>query len=101
MSKMKKTFSWALAAALMGVSLPALADNDEMHYHQNRSQYISYEQAAKIAADKVGGQVSDVDFEYSPIRGAYFEVEVYGRDGEYDVIIDAKTGRVISSYRDY
>ncbi|MDO4693888.1 MAG: PepSY domain-containing protein [Eikenella sp.] len=97
----RKHIAWTLAAGLMAASLPALADNDEMHYHQNRSQYISYEQAAKIAADKVGGHVSDVDFEYSPIRGAYFEVEVYGRDGEYDVIIDAKTGRVISSYRDY
>lgn len=97
----RKNIALVLAAGLMAASVPAFADNDELHYQQNRSQYISYEQAAKIAADKVGGRAGKVDFEYSRTKGAYFEVDVMGRDGEYDVIIDAKTGRVISSQRDY
>lgn len=101
MTKVKKPAALLFAAALTAFAAPALADEDERHYHQNQGQYISYEQAAKIAADKVGGQAGEVDFEYSRVRGAYFEVEVFGRDGEYDVVVDAKTGRVISAYRDY
>ena len=102
MLKLKNTSSLLLAVGLLAVSAPALADEDDRHYLQNQSRYISYEQAAKIAAGKIpGGRVGEVDFEYSHIGGARFEVEVYGQDGEYDVILDAKTGKVLSVQRDY
>lgn len=71
-------------------------------YQKNQSQYISHEQAAQAAVAQVtGGQAGDVDFEYNPWRGAHFDVEVYGQNGEYDVIVDAKTGKVLSVRRDY
>lgn len=87
--------------ALMAVSAPALADDKRM-YEQNRAQYITYEQAREIAMNKIktigGGTVekSDVDFEYSKSRGAYFEVDVKDVNGRYwEVKVDAKTGEVL------
>ena len=92
----------ALAAALMAaVSAPAIADNDEYYYQQNSSKFISYEQAAQAAKASVkGGRVQDVEFEHG-YRGAYFEVEVLGAAGEYDVVVDAKSGKVLSVRRDF
>lgn len=91
----------SLALGLMAVSTTARADEDERHYQQHSGQYISQEQAAKIAADKVGGRAGEVDFEYSRHRGAYFEVEVFNEQGEHEVKVDAKSGNVLSATRDY
>lgn len=98
---LKHTQTAALAAAfLMAFSAPAMADNDEYYYQQNSSQFISYEQAAQAAQARVkGGRVQDVEFEHG-YRGAYFEVEVLGAGGEYDVVVDAKSGKVLSVRRD-
>lgn len=92
-----------IAAAALSFSAPVFADDDEWHYQQNQSQYITYEKAAKIATDAVGrgARTKEVDFEHNRVGGAYFEVEVFGHDGEYDVVVDAKTGRVLSKRRDY
>lgn len=97
----KYTKTAALAAALMmAVSAPAMADNDEYYYQQNRSKFISYEQAAQAARASVkGGRVQDVEFEHG-YRGSYFEVEVLGANGGYDVVVDAETGKVLSVRRD-
>ena len=91
----------ALFAAAATLATPALAGEDERYYEQNRSQYISHERAAQIAAEHVGGRAGEVDFEYSRLRGAYFEVEVHTSNGEHEVDIDAKTGRVLKVERDH
>lgn len=95
----KILLSLTLAA---GVSAPALADDDYRYYEQNRSQFISHERAAEIANEAVGGgRVTDVEFDRD-YSGDHFEVEVIGKDGrEYDVIIDAKSGKVLSKRIDH
>lgn len=93
-----------LTAALLAISVPALADDEHM-YQQNRDQYISHEKARDIAIEAVGGgtvEYGNVDFEYNQKRGAYFEVEVLGKDGkEYDVKVDAKTGKILHKQQDW
>lgn len=95
----KKILSALLAATALTAAAPALADNDEQHYRQNRNQYISHKQAAKAAVAYVGGGVAEhIDFEYSTRKGAYFEVEVRSGNGrEYDVKVDARSGKVTSA----
>ncbi|XXQ69214.1 PepSY domain-containing protein [Neisseriaceae bacterium B1] len=95
--KLKRTL--LTTVALFAVSAPALADNDDLIYQQNSSQFITHEKARDVAIEAVGGGTvkdGDVDFEHSAKHGDYFEVEVLGKDGkEYDVKIDAKTGKVL------
>ena len=89
------------ASAMMAISAPAVAGDDQWYYEQNRSQFITYDQAAKSAEQAVaGGRVVDVEFDHDR-RGDHFEVEVRDAQGrEYDVIVDAKTGKVLSSTLD-
>lgn len=96
-----------MTAAALGLltAAPALADEDEIHYSQSSHRYISYERAAKAAENAVGpgSHATDVDFEYSRFNNrAYFEVEVYdGQGREFDVVVDANTGKVIGKRRDW
>lgn len=105
MQKNKIILSFALTSLLMGLSTPTLAsndyDDDDRHYQQNRSLYISHDQAAQAAQNAVGGgYVNDVEFEHK-LHRTYFDVEVRDNQGrEYDVKIDAKTGKVISKHLD-
>mgnify|MGYP000895835683 CR=1 FL=1 len=100
--KITKTLFAALSAgSLLALSAPAFADNDQWHYEKNRSQYISFDKAAEIAAQAVkNGRVKDVEFD-KDWKGDHFDVEVFDENGqEYEVIIDAKTGKVLSNRRD-
>ena len=100
--KITKTLFAALSAgSLLALSAPAFADNDQWHYEKNRSQYISFDKAAEIAAQAVKkGRVKDVEFD-KDWKGDHFDVEVFDENGqEYEVIIDAKTGKVLSNRRD-
>ena len=102
MLKAHQTLAVVFTAFIMTVTAPAFADYDDYLYHKNQSQYISHEQAAQAAITQVtGGHAVDVDFEYNLWHGAHFDVEVYGKDGKYDVTVDAKTGKVLSVRRDY
>lgn len=86
----------ALALAA-GFSAPAFAGDDYRYYEKNRSQFISHERAAEIAQEAVGGgRAIDVEFDRD-FSGDHFEVEVIAADGrDYDVVIDAKSGKVLS-----
>lgn len=93
-------------SALMMATAPALASDH--HYREQKSeyvnspvkdQYISQEQARDIALQRVGGGVvkeRDVDFEHSRRYGTYYEVEVHKDNMEYEVKVDAKSGKVLS-----
>lgn len=77
------------------------------HFEQNSQYYISHQKAAEIALKAfekkyhTKGYVEDVDFEHK-IIGDYYEVEIEDeRDRDYEVRLDAKTGKVISIKRDY
>ena len=102
-----------LAAAIMAVSLPALADHDDDDHHHRYSQehrvrrdhqpgryrqagYISSTRAANIAARHTRARVTDVDLTTWRGRRVY-EVDLDGRRGDYEVIVDARSGRILSS----
>lgn len=100
----KKLLSALALSSIALIATPALADDDNDTYQaQKQGNIISPEQAAQAAKARItGATVTDVDFEYSSFRGAHYDVEVVDSKGrEYTVIVDAKTGKVVSSYRDY
>ena len=87
----------AAATALLGISSPALAHHDghddddhphAMHEHKAQAGLISQAQARKAALARIGGRVTDID------------LEIVKNGQEYKVVVDARTGRVISSRRD-
>lgn len=106
-----------LAATIMAISLPALADHDDYddddYHHYRYSQehrarrshqpsryrqagYISSTRAANIAARHTRARVTDVDLTTWRGRRVY-EVDLDGRRGDYEVIVDARSGRILSS----
>ena len=105
-----------LAATIMAVSLPALADHDDYdnddHHHRysqehrvhrghqpgryRQAVYISSTRAANIAARHTRARVTDVDLTTWRGRRVY-EVDLDGRRGDYQVIVDARSGRTLSS----
>ncbi|MFC2407066.1 MAG: PepSY domain-containing protein [Cardiobacterium sp.] len=97
LSVMSATF---VAAFVFAIS-PAHADDDRDYYQQHRRQFISYEKAASIAARAVkGGVVTDLEFDHDR-RGDHFDAEVRDASGhEYEIKIDARSGKVLSKQRD-
>lgn len=62
---------------------------------------VSAKQAASIAAKKLGGTVTDVDYEHRKLGASYYDVEVRTKNGQkHDVRVNAKTGQIISSRLD-
>ena len=87
---MKKSIIATLVLSLSVAAIPAYA----------QSGYIGRERAAAIAKAKVGGgKIDDVDFERSRRHGTYYEVDVDNCRGEYEVRVQATTGRVLSVRR--
>ncbi|MBQ9619941.1 MAG: PepSY domain-containing protein [Neisseriaceae bacterium] len=80
---------------------------NHQYFEQNNQNYISHQKAAEIALQafekkyRKKGFVEDVDFEHK-LHGNYYEVEIEdGRDRDYEVRVDAKTGKVLYIKRDY
>ena len=76
------------------------------HFEQHQQHYISREKAASIALKafegkyRIKGVVEDVEFKHK-YSGDYYEVEIEDRrDKDYEVRVDAKTGKVLSIKRD-
>lgn len=97
----------AAATALLGISSPALAHHDghdddhphAMHEHKAQAGLISQAQARKAALARIGGRVTDIDLDRDDGR-LHYDVEIVKNGQEYKVVVDARTGRVISSRRD-
>ncbi|MFS4757589.1 PepSY domain-containing protein, partial [Neisseria gonorrhoeae] len=53
----------------------------------------------KAAWARVGGKITDIDLEHDDGR-PHYDVEIVKNGQEYKVVVDARTGRVISSRRD-
>ena len=88
------------------ITAPVRADSDERYYQQHRQQFISYQEAAQIALAAFeatygkAGRIDEVEFEHE-FYGDYFEVEIKDGTGrEYEVHVDAKTGKVVRGARD-
>ena len=100
--KFKHTLIAALSAFALLAAAPAFADDDDWddddyrpRYSQSHKakkakrshgRYISYAQARRAALSRIGGRVNDV--------------EIIKRGREYNVKVDARTGRVVSVRRD-
>lgn len=99
---MKHIWSILAIATAMTVSAPAMADNDARIYQQNKAQYITHAKAGEIAKAHVKGvAVAEVEFDHSHFRGAHFDVDVIAEHGvKYEVVVDAKTGKVLHSEMD-
>ena len=98
----------AAATALLGISSPALAHHDghddddhphAMHEHKAQAGLISQAQARKAALARIGGRITDIDLDRDDGR-PHYDVEIVKNGLEYKVVVDARTGRVISSRRD-
>ncbi|MFA9486241.1 PepSY domain-containing protein [Moraxella haemolytica] len=88
----------ALSVFAMSFTATASADEDRRIYQQNKAQYISHAKAGEIAKAHVKGTaVKQVEFDHDRMYGAHFDVEIITAQGEYDVKVDAKSGKVISS----
>ena len=87
---MKKRMVALLALSLATAAIPAYA----------KGSYIGKQRAAAIAKSRVGGgHVDNIDLERSRRHGAYYEVDVENRQGEYEVRVHAASGRVLSVKR--
>ena len=79
-------------------------DDDDRHYRtsQAKTNYISRQKAGEIARSRVkNSRVKKIDFDGDDNYGAVYEVElIVGRGVEYDVKINARTGKVIYVRRD-
>ena len=77
------------------------------HFEQHNQHYISRQRAAEIALNAFQnkyhkkGFVEDVEFEHK-FSGNYYEVEIEDERGrDYEVRLDAQTGKVVWIKRDY
>lgn len=104
----KRLLLTVAATALLGISAPALAHHDghgdddhghAAHQHNKQDKIISRAQAEKAALARVGGKITDIDLEHDDGR-PHYDVEIVKNGQEYKVVVDARTGRVISSRRD-
>ena len=104
----KRLLLTAAATALLGISAPALAHHDghddddhphAMHEHKAQAGLISQAQAKKAALARIGGRVTDIDLDRDDGR-PHYDVEIVKNGREYDVKVDARSGRVRSVRRD-
>lgn len=102
----------ALALSALLLAAPAAADNDwdDGYHHSHKAKksgkksrqrqgFISPDQARYAALARVGGRVKDVDFDYDD-GYPHYDVEIIKNGREYDVKVDARSGRVRSVRRD-
>ncbi|MFS4585577.1 PepSY domain-containing protein, partial [Neisseria gonorrhoeae] len=69
------------------------------HHHAKQQKINPPAQAEKAAWARVGGKITDIDLEHDDGR-PHYDVEIVKNGQEYKVVVDARTGRVISSRRD-
>lgn len=84
----------ALAGAVVlgGVALANGLGTSEAHAAEN---FLSLKEAKALAVKKVGGKVTEIELEKTR-TGYIYEVEVKLDGVEYDLDIDAQTGKIVS-----
>ncbi len=96
MKKIGILFSAILTALAVAVT-PAAAAGKKGGYEHRQARYIGVAKAKQIAVKRIGGgRVGDVDFERGRKGRGYYNIEVKRGGNEYDVLVDARTGRVLS-----
>ncbi|WP_285768304.1 PepSY domain-containing protein [Peribacillus sp. SI8-4] len=75
-------------------------DDEDMSKQQAVEEAkVSMEEAEKIALKKVGGQVTDAELD-SENGGLVYELEIKQDKKEFDVVVDAMTGKVLKTELD-
>ena len=77
-------------------------DHDDDNNYENKKaleNIISVEDAKKIAVEKVGGKVIEMELDEDDNRYEY-ELELITNDGEVDMTIDAVTGKILEQELD-
>lgn len=102
MFSLKKLLTAVAIASTTLVTAPvAFADNDARIYQQNKAKYISHQKAGQIAKNRVkNSRIIKVEFDHDDGIATY-QIELRTTSGvEYDVKINAKTGKVIRVERE-
>ncbi len=97
MRVLKNTLLASLATVMSIASFNAFADSDDWHAMQKSN--IDAAQAIVIATDKVNGQAVELDFDEDGGRG-YYEIEVYTSNKQYELKVDAESGKIVKSDMD-
>lgn len=95
MQMIKNTALAFLAAAMSVTSLVAMAGD----WNAMQRSKIDAAQAIVIAKDRVKGQAVELEFDEDDGRG-YYEVEIHTSDKEYELRINADSGKVVETDRD-
>ena len=90
---------------VFAIGMTVRADSDASYYRRYRQQFISHAEAGQIALAafeatyNMKGRIDEVEFDHERY-GDFFEVEIKVGGREYDVYVDARTGRVVRGARD-
>lgn len=88
---------WMIIPALAGAVVlggVALINGSEMNEVHAAEKFISLKEAKALAVKKVGGKVTEIELDKTK-TGYMYEVEVLAKGIEYDLDIDAQTGKVV------
>ncbi|WP_338449196.1 PepSY domain-containing protein [Niallia oryzisoli] len=94
----KKVFIGVVSAAvILGGSIAAVAAKNETNTQvdQSKKGFITMEKAETIALKEVDGIVESIDLE-TKVGKSYYEVEIEKDRMDYDIYIDAVTGKTSS-----
>jgi len=93
---------WMMIPALAGVLViggVAVAGNAGHSFAATPKGLLTMEEAEAIAVKSVGGTVTGIELDRE-LAGDIYEVEVKSKGFEYDLDIDAKTGKVLRTDKD-
>ncbi|MBE1555258.1 PepSY domain-containing protein [Sporosarcina limicola] len=93
---------WLAIPALVGVVAiggVAMAANVEKGAVPASKDLLTIEEAKAIAVKSVDGKVTKIELEQKK-TGTVYEVEIQSKGVEYDLDIDAKTGKVLATEKD-
>jgi len=93
---MKKIMLIPALAGALALGGVALTDNP---VEAAPKGFITMEKARTIAVKAVGGNVTDIELKRKNTGGIY-EVEVQSKGFEFDLIIDAKSGKILKKEKD-
>lgn len=92
---MKKIILVPALAGVLALSGVAMTGNTA----EASKGFITMENARTIAVKSVGGNVTDIELKRKK-SGSFYEVEVQSKGFEYDMDIDAKTGKILRKDKD-
>lgn len=99
--KKKVFFGVVCAAVILGGSFAAVAAKNDTNTQagQIKKEFITMEEAENIALKEVNGVVESIDLE-TKVGKSYYEVEIAKDRMDYDIYIDAVTGKPYSIKQD-